>query len=254
MPADPPVVPVAKPAPLSATPWKYPEPLGYFGSIQAAGGLAAPLLAGFSFTVLAVILPATTGAQQFNRWPNLTLSLLLSAGMILVAAVEASVWARRYGVTPDEILAWWPVWEAAASADPATLPKALKNMQAQHFEDHAKWARRTAALYEIGIILLFAGIATSLVPPGPVVRGRGIAIAIAFSGLAANVIWIAWARAPRSLKALWPFAVSIALGVLAVFAAQRSPNAACGCLAVSALLGSAAMALVGLFRLTGTTP
>jgi hypothetical protein len=74
--------------------WAFPGPPGYLESIQAAGSVAAPLLAGASFTLVALVLQSTT---PFGRWQDLTLLLLLvGAGLAQVFAVQSVIWTRRY--------------------------------------------------------------------------------------------------------------------------------------------------------------
>src|ERR1700733_12727628 len=85
--------------------WAFPGPLGYLESIQAAGSVAAPLLAGASFTLVALVLQSTT---PFGRWQNLALLLLVGAGLAQVFAVQSVVWTRRYMVTPDDLRQWYP--------------------------------------------------------------------------------------------------------------------------------------------------
>src|SRR5882757_7781242 len=84
--------------------WLPPVPLGYPASIQALGGFAAPLLAATSFTLTALLMPMlTAGTKQFSRWPEAALTCFLAAGLMQIAAVQATVWARRYDTSPSEL-------------------------------------------------------------------------------------------------------------------------------------------------------
>lgn len=58
--------------------------------IKSVGDVAAPLLAGFSFTAVIVI----SGDTGHRRWPSLTLLALTMAAVTLIAAVESSKYAR----------------------------------------------------------------------------------------------------------------------------------------------------------------
>ena len=71
--------------------WAFPGPPGYLESIQAAGSVAAPLLAGASFTLVALVLQSTT---PFGRWQDLML-LLVGAGLAQVFAAQSVIWTRR---------------------------------------------------------------------------------------------------------------------------------------------------------------
>jgi hypothetical protein len=85
--------------------WAFLGPPGYLESIQAAGSVAAPLFAGASFTLVALVLQSTT---PFGRWQDLTLLLLVGAGLAQVFAAQSVIWTRRYMVTPDELKQWFP--------------------------------------------------------------------------------------------------------------------------------------------------
>jgi len=84
--------------------WAFPGPPGYLESIQASGSVAAPLLAGASFTLVALVLQSTT---PFGRWQDLML-LLVGAGLAQVFAAQSVIWTRWYMVTPDELKQWFP--------------------------------------------------------------------------------------------------------------------------------------------------
>src|SRR6185437_542531 len=85
--------------------WTPAQPLGYLESIQAAGSVASPLLAGASFTLVALVLQSST---PFGRWEDLALLLFVAAGLAQVFAVQSIIWTRRYMATPDEFKEWFP--------------------------------------------------------------------------------------------------------------------------------------------------
>src|SRR5215467_7059000 len=76
-------------------------------ALESVSGIAAPLLAAASVTVIGVIV------QQPNSlaWPSLALTLLVLAAIALIASVQCGFWARHYVVTPAEIAAWWPMMD-----------------------------------------------------------------------------------------------------------------------------------------------
>jgi hypothetical protein len=196
--ADEPVPDLAPPAgaPVASTPagrvaaqrtgrdvWAWDHPLGYQDSIQSAGTFAAPILAGASFTLAALLIQASA---TVTRWPDAALFCLAGAGLCLIYAVQAIVWARRYTVTPDELLQWLPDdWE-----DGRPTPWLL-NLQDSHFRQARKWARRSRAGYHAGIILLLAGVAVILVPSGHIALTRWYVIGLGCAGVLAEAAWIA---------------------------------------------------------------
>jgi hypothetical protein len=162
--------------------WAWDRPLGYQDSIQSAGTFAAPILAGASFTLAALILQASATVA---RWSDAALFCMVGAGLCLIYAVQAIVWARRYTVTPDELLQWLPDdWE-----DGRPTPWLL-NVQDSHFRQARKWARRSRAGYHAGIILLLAGVAVILIPPGHIALTRWCVIGLGCAGVLAEAAWI----------------------------------------------------------------
>src|SRR3984957_16935100 len=140
--------------------WTSGGPFGYLESVQAAGSVAAPLLAGASFTLVALVLQSTT---PFGRWQDLALLLLVAAGLAQVFAVQSVVWTRRYMVTPDDLRQWYP----DDFCDPGERPtRWLLNVQGINNQLAEKWADRTRRWMNAGISLLLAGIAVGVVPTG----------------------------------------------------------------------------------------
>src|SRR5438874_2220362 len=82
---------------MPAVPWDRPVPYGAPASVQSAGAVAAPMLAGFAFILATLDL---TNSTRF-RWPDATLLLLVLSGLSLIAAVQCGVWARYYDITPN---------------------------------------------------------------------------------------------------------------------------------------------------------
>jgi MFS family permease len=138
---------------------------GYPQAIQGLGSVAAPLLAGFSLTLVIYTLTSTASF----RWPNAVLALILAAALSLITAVQCAMVARFYAV-PD---------------GPAS--ERLRLMAS-----HALWARRVEKLYNAGILLLLTGITVALVPPGSLAEmgARPAAIVVGLLGLAGATLWM----------------------------------------------------------------
>jgi hypothetical protein len=164
--------------------WPSPGPPWYLDSIQAAGSVAAPLLAGASFTLVALVLQSST---PFGRWQDLALLLLVAAGLAQVFAVQSVVWTRRYMVTPDDLRQWYP----GDFSEPGERPtRWLLNVQGFNNQLAEKWADRTRWWMNAGISLLLAGIAVGVVPAGHIGGVRWAVITVAWAGLAVEASWV----------------------------------------------------------------
>jgi len=165
--------------------WTVIEPLGYLDSIQAVGAFPAPILAGASFTFAALILQS---ARPFARWPDLALLGFIAAGLALIYTVQAIVWTRRYTITPDDLARWYPA--DFANERPTEW---LRNRQDSHARQARTWAGRSRAGYHAGILLLLAGVAIAVIPPGHIQAERWAVISVALAGVAGEAGWIAYA-------------------------------------------------------------
>jgi hypothetical protein len=161
---------------MQSSEWVAPWPVGYPAAMESAGSVAAPLLAGFSFALVGLIVPEGKGI----RWPGVALAFLVAAGLLFIAAVQCGFWARQWTVAPSELEEWWP-------DDPEERKHAEQRAHAQGF---ATWAGRLRLTYRTGILFLLVGIAMTLVPPGGIGVARWFAIAIAFAGVALELLWI----------------------------------------------------------------
>lgn len=173
--------------------WTLPGYPGYLDSIQAAGGVAAPLLAGASFTLAALVMQAST---PFARWPDLALGCFVAAGLAQVFAVQSVVWARRYMMTPDDLRQWFP-----NDFGHDELPTAwLRNVQWSGALLAQTWARRTTRWVNAGLALLLAGVAASVVPPGHISGPRWAVIVVACAGVFVETGWVTTTMVPERLR------------------------------------------------------
>jgi len=175
--------PTRPPSPLPQNArWASPYPLGSYRSLRSGGTFAAPLLAGFSFTITAVLLSAS---QQFARWTDVALGLLVGAGLVLIFAVQAGLWLERYDVRPSEFAEWFP-----QDFDEHGVPDQFVFGLHQYHSDKARvWAITSVRLYNVGIVLILAGVMVTLVPPGHISAERWFPLVVAGVGLAAEVGW-----------------------------------------------------------------
>ena len=159
--------------------WDTPSPYGHPAAIDSMGAVAAPLLAGFAFTAVALIL---SSPERF-RWVNLTLILLVLAAFALIAALQFAFRARLYVVTPSEIEEWWP------DADAATREE-LRRVQRQHRVNYRLWSNSARNADNVGLVFFMAGFTSALVQPGSVDAGRRVAAIIAALCVTGEICWL----------------------------------------------------------------
>lgn len=178
--------------------WTPRLPEGYYDAIQATGTMVAPILAGFAFAILAIVLvPPARNEPDPLRWRDAVLALLVFSALLLIISTQAAIRARATLVKPDELRAWYPL-----SVDQAGRPN-------QWLEDHQKTLdgrtlRASGACrqaYNAGTLLFFTAIAILLVPSGPVDDARRVVL-----GAAAIAVTVeaAWLTGTSLRQKLWP--------------------------------------------------
>jgi hypothetical protein len=194
-----------RPAPDGWPTWKRPVPYGISEAIGAAGTVVAPLLAGFSVTLIVLTLglaPSPEAPASADRatgsaagepvlLPDIALAILVAATVALLAAVQCAFWARQYQASPDEIEQW------RGGLDDLSDPKRMSAWEEARREQFGydtlqkRWIGRFRWTYHCGILLVLAALIVLLIPGGHIAVGRWVAIAIAAAGVVAEVIWIA---------------------------------------------------------------
>jgi hypothetical protein len=150
-------VPPQEPSSQTYLPWAAtpPAPLGLSNAYQAVGEVAAPLLAGFSVTLIGVV---AQGPESL-RWPAAVLIALTVAAALLLACVQFAFYSRRSYWTRADLLQWF----AEEPAEP--LLTAFKEMHVRHIADWTMWRERARFTYNAGLVVLSVAVALVLVPP-----------------------------------------------------------------------------------------
>jgi hypothetical protein len=162
------------------TAWDVPDDFGAAGAIQSVGTVAAPLLAGFSFTLLTLVVQSPNNFAE----PDLTLLLLVGAGLAMIFTVQFGAWARLHEARPSDYREWWPDADKDAG---------LAQEHSETMRTHTRWASLTRVSYNLGVLLLLAAVVFLLLPPGETVdltTARGWAVAVAVAGLAVEGGWM----------------------------------------------------------------
>jgi hypothetical protein len=182
-----------------------PNPYGQFATVDGLGGVAAPLLAGFAVTMVALIIQIVDDV----RWPDVSLVLLSGAAVLLLQVVQLSARARGYAVTPAQAREWYPEIEH----DPARADLVDWELR-HHLGCWRDLVRRARWRYNVAVILLLCGIAVMLVPKkaAELTAMRGLAIAVIAGGALIEIAAVladwgsrapdgsAWSRLPSLLR------------------------------------------------------
>jgi hypothetical protein len=175
--------------------WKKPVPLGYGQAIDAMTNVAAPLLAGFSITVIA----AVAAASDKFRWPGAALCALALAVVLLVASLQFGFTARQHLYSAADVAAWW-------SQEDLAQPLRSERLQGEQHIDYTSWRQwsfKAIIAYNAGITALAIGVALVLVPPPSVHHFeavlRWIAAAVAVAGAFGGIVWGAVPMVRRQL-------------------------------------------------------
>jgi len=156
-----------------------------------AGGIAAPLLAGFSLTTVAQLVIGKDH-PWLSEW---AIALFAIASASLVYAMQFSATALGYAATPAERLDYNP--EAAKDED---ILRKVRRLQWEEMALRAKYTKRVKHCYNLGLITFLGGLGLILIPqhwPSP---SRIVAIAVVGISIAIEVMWtLSDARRPKWL-------------------------------------------------------
>jgi hypothetical protein len=144
---------------------------------DAMTGVAAPLLAGFTVSLVTVVVQ---GSDNF-RWPSVcALGFTLSA-VALITTVQAGFWLRYYRPATD------------------SGERARERAGDRTARQYVFWGRLARYTYDAGIFLLLLGLAAVLAPPDGKDAARWTAAVVAALAALAELFWVAYAQflAPR---------------------------------------------------------
>lgn len=146
-----------------------PYPLGYAEATTSTQTVAAPLLAGASLALLGVLI--VEGEKHF-RWPEVTLLLVVTASMALIATIQIGANARRFLYNEETIRAWYG--ESA---------KATRDWEERsaHFGEWKIRVHRAVIAFNTGTMLLILAVTSALLPRdnGDFVRWISVGLALA---------------------------------------------------------------------------
>ena len=162
--------------------WNQRNPINYPKQIEVTGGIAAPLLAGFSLTTVAQLVIGRDH-PWLSEWAT---ALFALAAALLIFAVQLSAKALSYAATPSERLDYNP--EAASTPE---VLKLIRKRQWEEMELRAKHSTRARFCYNGGLLAFLSGLGLILVPQSswPWPWGRVAGVAIVSISLLVEVIW-----------------------------------------------------------------
>lgn len=129
--------------------------------MQSAGLVVAPLLAGFTITLIGLLLDTSHGGIAHR---DVALLVLIGAVGALLGAMQFAYAARQFAVKPDEIEAWWPGLDDPKDDDVVEQWRELRAEQLAHQKMHERWGKRFRLAYHLGVMLLLVGLAVVLIP------------------------------------------------------------------------------------------
>jgi hypothetical protein len=187
-----------------------PGPLGYSAALENVGTTAAPLLAGFAFTLIGLLVTSSDALAQ----PALALLLLVIASLLLIATVQFAFHARQYYIPPSEYLSL-----VRMTPDNGLEDVDLRRDYSSWLLEHRKLLDRARATYNGGIVFLLVGVAVVLIPPGRLADVPLLRLIAAGFVLAGAVVEAIGALRPTIAGMLSPRLAALLVATLAVLAA-----------------------------------
>lgn len=163
--------------------WARRRPINYPKQVEMAGGIAAPLLVGFSLTTVAQLV-----IGKDHPWlSGYAIALFAIAATLLVNTVQFSATALSYAATPSDRLDYNP----EAALEGAVLRK-VRERQWQEMDLRARYTSRAVNCYNYGLLAFLGGLGLILVPqhrwPWP--WGQFAGVVIVSISLVIEGVWI----------------------------------------------------------------
>ena len=157
---------------------RVPYPLGYAEATTSSQAVAAPLLAGAALSLVGVIV---VEGKHF-RWPEVTLLLVVTASISLIASIQIGADARTYLYNRETITAWY-------GTDQPERSRAWSE-HSKHFNTWKVRIRRAVVAFNTGTMLLILAVSTALIPRDNHAVVRWIAVGLALASALVESWWI----------------------------------------------------------------
>lgn len=163
--------------------WDWRRPINYVKETEMVGGIAAPLLAGFSLTTVAQLV-----ISSYRPWlAGYAIAAFSLAAALLLNALQFGAAALGYAATPSERLDYVP----EVASDTKLLGK-IRRRQWEELGLRERYIRRARFCYNAGLLAFLGGLGLIIVPhrnwPWPVGQFIGV-IAVGLS-LLFEALWI----------------------------------------------------------------
>jgi hypothetical protein len=163
--------------------WDRRRPINYAKEAEMVGGIAAPLLAGFSLTTVAQLV-----ISSYRPWlAGYAIAVFAVAAALLLNSLQFSATALAYDATPSERLDYVP--EATSNTE---LLGVIRKRQWEELDLRGRYIRRARLCYNTGLLGFLGGFGLIIVPhrswPWPAGQLIGV-IAVGFA-LLFEALWI----------------------------------------------------------------
>ncbi|OIJ64215.1 hypothetical protein [Streptomyces mangrovisoli] len=157
---------------------RVPYPLGYAEATSFTQTMTAPLLTGAALTLVGVIIVDDT---KF-RVPELTLLLVVTSSIALIASIQIGADARKYLYNRETIAAWYTEDEAKRAG--------ILVRRTKHFIEWRKRNRLAVVVFNAGTMLLILAVSTALFPRDNHAVVRWIASGLTLASALVEAWWL----------------------------------------------------------------
>lgn len=174
--------------------WQARYPLGTTDAFRSMGTVAAPLLAGFAFTTLVILLTAGTTIRLAGP---ATFALALATTMFILC-IQLTFTGLLYSAPPAERTDWQP----RATTDSQTAERVMLVQRKDH-QLQGHYLARSRLTYDVGVVSLISAL-LALVTPTQWLSWRGAAFLVVAASLAVELAWVVGARSRYRPRWLLP--------------------------------------------------